>query len=109
MRVCAVIVTYNRPELLGRSVAAAFSQTMKPAAVLVIDNCSDVPAKDVLGGYGEDLQIFRFAENTGGAGGFHFGLAEAFRQGFDAAWLMDDDGTPTEGCLATLVEAVGRG
>jgi len=108
MRVCAVIVTYNRPKLLSRCLAAILGQTMKPASVLVVDNCSQVPATEALREYTKDVQIFRLNENTGGAGGFHVGLAEAFRQGFDAAWLMDDDGTPSEDCLATLVETVGR-
>lgn len=108
MRVCAVIVTYNRPKLLNRCVAAVLDQTMRPASVVVVDNCSQIPAKDVLSAHAEDVQVIRLEENTGGAGGFHVGLAEAFRQGFDAAWLMDDDGMPTEGCLAALVEAVGR-
>jgi GT2 family glycosyltransferase len=35
-------------------------------------------------------------------------MAEAFRQGFDAAWLLDDDGAPSETCLANLVEAGKR-
>ena len=104
MRTCAVIVTYNRSELLIRCVAAALNQTLRPEAVMVIDNCSDIPAVDVLRPYAKEIQIFRFKQNTGGAGGFHFGMAEVFRQGFDAAWLMDDDGAPSDSCLANLVE-----
>jgi rhamnopyranosyl-N-acetylglucosaminyl-diphospho-decaprenol beta-1,3/1,4-galactofuranosyltransferase len=108
MRVCAVIVTYNRPELLKRCVGAVLKQTMRPAAIVVVDNCSQMPAKDALGEYAKDVQVVRLGQNTGGAGGFHVGLAEAFRQGFDAAWLMDDDGMPTDGCLAALLDAIGR-
>jgi rhamnopyranosyl-N-acetylglucosaminyl-diphospho-decaprenol beta-1,3/1,4-galactofuranosyltransferase len=108
MRICAVIVTYNRPELLVRCVRAILSQSLRPASVLVIDNCSHVPAIDVLCCHAKELQIFRFRQNMGGAGGFYFGMAEAFRQGFDAVWLMDDDGVPSESCLRNLVGAAKK-
>jgi rhamnopyranosyl-N-acetylglucosaminyl-diphospho-decaprenol beta-1,3/1,4-galactofuranosyltransferase len=44
------------------------------------------------------------AENLGGAGGFHEGLRLALEHGADLVWLMDDDGVPVEGSLATLLE-----
>jgi rhamnopyranosyl-N-acetylglucosaminyl-diphospho-decaprenol beta-1,3/1,4-galactofuranosyltransferase len=109
MRICAVIVTFNRPQSLIRCMTAVFNQTLRPDAVIVVDNCSNIPVADALRkNFSEDLQVFRFAQNTGGAGGFHFGMAEAFRQGFDAVWLMDDDGMASDSCLATLVKAVNE-
>jgi rhamnopyranosyl-N-acetylglucosaminyl-diphospho-decaprenol beta-1,3/1,4-galactofuranosyltransferase len=108
MRICAVIVTYNRPELLIRCLAGVRNQALRPEAVMVVDNCSHTPAAYVLRRLAKELQIFRFKQNTGGAGGFHFGMAEAFRQGFDAVWLMDDDGIPSESCLANLVEVAKK-
>ena len=44
------------------------------------------------------------AENTGGAGGFHDGLAWAMERGADLVWLMDDDGLPDPDCLGRLLE-----
>jgi rhamnopyranosyl-N-acetylglucosaminyl-diphospho-decaprenol beta-1,3/1,4-galactofuranosyltransferase len=109
MRICAVIVTYNRPEPLIRCVTAVFNQTLRPKTVMIVDNCSNIPAAEVLRHhFAKELQIFRFEQNTGGAGGFHFGMAEAFRQGFDAVWLMDDDGVPSDSCLANLMETGER-
>jgi rhamnopyranosyl-N-acetylglucosaminyl-diphospho-decaprenol beta-1,3/1,4-galactofuranosyltransferase len=108
MRICAVIVTYNRSESLVRCVSAVLNQLRRPDAVIVVDNGSYVPAVDVLRQCTKELQIFRFPENTGGAGGFHFGMAETFRQGFDAVWLMDDDGLPSKSCLANLVDAMNK-
>jgi rhamnopyranosyl-N-acetylglucosaminyl-diphospho-decaprenol beta-1,3/1,4-galactofuranosyltransferase len=108
MRICAVIVTHNRPELLVRCVAAVLNQTLKPQSVIIVDNCSRIPAVDALRPCTKELQIFRFGQNTGGGGGFHFGMAEAFRQGFEAAWLMDDDGVPLESCLMNLVEVAKK-
>ena len=108
MRVCGVIVTYNRPELLVRCVAAVVSQTVKPDTILIVDNCSLVPAADVLREFSNDVQIFRSANNLGGAGGFCFGMSEGFRQGFDAVWLMDDDGVPSAPCLEKLIESAAK-
>jgi rhamnopyranosyl-N-acetylglucosaminyl-diphospho-decaprenol beta-1,3/1,4-galactofuranosyltransferase len=108
MRICTVIVTHNRPELLVRCLAAVLNQTLKPEAIIVVDNSSHIPAADILYQFATKVQIFRFRQNTGGAGGFHFGLAEAFRQGFDAVWLMDDDGVPSDSCLTNLVEVVNK-
>lgn len=108
MRICAVIVTYNRPQPLIRCMTAILDQTLRPDGVMVVDNCSHIPAVEVLHQYALDIQIFRFQKNTGGAGGFHFGMAEAFRQGFDAVWLMDDDGMPADTCLANLIEVAKK-
>jgi rhamnopyranosyl-N-acetylglucosaminyl-diphospho-decaprenol beta-1,3/1,4-galactofuranosyltransferase len=108
MRLCAVIVTFNRPELLIRCVSAVLKQTRRPDAVIVVDNCSDVPAAEILCQFGDAIQVFRFSQNTGGAGGFCFGMAEAFRQDFDAVWLMDDDGMPSTSCLAELLSIVEK-
>lgn len=108
MRICAVIVTYNRPELLARCVRAVVGQSLKPDAVLIVDNCSLVPAAGVLSEFSKEVQIFRSAKNLGGAGGFCFGMSEAFRQEFDAVWLMDDDGVPSAACLAQLIESATK-
>lgn len=106
MRVCAVIVTYNRPQLLQRCITAALGQTVGVDGVVILDNASTPPVHEQLPNLPERVQLRRFATNTGGAGGFHHGLAEVFRQGFDAAWLMDDDGEPAPDCLEQLLNAV---
>jgi rhamnopyranosyl-N-acetylglucosaminyl-diphospho-decaprenol beta-1,3/1,4-galactofuranosyltransferase len=46
-------------------------------------------------------------DNTGGAGGFHDGLAWAVERGADLVWLMDDDGLPDPDCLERLLERDG--
>ena len=43
------------------------------------------------------------ADNRGGAGGFHDGLAWAIERGADLVWLMDDDGLPEPDCLERLL------
>ncbi len=44
------------------------------------------------------------ADNRGGAGGFHVGLAAAVDRGADLVWLMDDDGIPEPDCLKVLLD-----
>ena len=52
------------------------------------------------------LSVLELETNTGGAGGFHAGLAEALRRDADLVWLMDDDGTPAPDCLELLLPSV---
>lgn len=42
--------------------------------------------------------------NSGGAGGFHYGLKKAYEADqFSTFWMMDDDGYPEESCLENLL------
>lgn len=45
-------------------------------------------------------------ENTGSAGGWRRSIQFAMDEGFDAVWLMDDDGFPHEAALAALEGAM---
>ena len=93
-RVCAVIVTYNRPELLCRCVKRLFEQDY-PIDVLIYDNHSSTDTKAALCAEGlltEKVFYFYADENTGGSGGFHNGMKMALEKGYDDLLLMDDDG-----------------
>ena len=75
--------------------------------MLVVDNHSSDHTPQVLAdeqGRGRlPLQVIRTEENLGGAGGFHLGLRTAYEQGWDRAWLMDDDVVPAPDCLTVLM------
>ena len=43
--------------------------------------------------------------NTGGAGGFAYGLALALADAADLVWLMDDDTVPEPGALRAMLDA----
>ena len=101
MRVAAVVVTFNRLPLLKRLVAR-LREVEELDEVLVVDNAStDGTAAWLAGQDGVEVRVL--ATNSGGAGGFHDGLAWAMERGADLAWLMDDDGLPEPGCLARLL------
>ncbi len=101
-RVVAVVVTFNRLGLLQRLVDR-LRQVPEVDEVLVIDNASTDGTGEWLAGR-TDVHARTLTDNSGGAGGFHDGLAWAMERGADLAWLMDDDGLPEPGCLATLLE-----
>ena len=105
-RTVAVVVTFNRLELLQRLVAR-LGETDGVAAVLVVDNASTDGTGAWLAGRtttGEVPLLSRsITTNRGGAGGFHDGLAWAIDEDADLVWLMDDDGLPDPDCLTTLL------
>ena len=102
--VAVVVVTYNRADLLGRTLDGLAAQTHEPDAVIVVDNASEDHTREVLDAHrGLRLQRIHLDENTGGAGGFRAGVEAAYDQGFDRIWLMDDDVVPAPDCLALLM------
>ncbi len=110
-KVCAIIVTFNRAELLCRCVKAILNQTY-PVHILIYDNHSKKPAEDILRQEGipiDDKFSFTYYyadENSGGAGGFHNGLKMAMEKGFDEFILMDDDGYPiNKDTISELIKA----
>ncbi|WP_240771161.1 glycosyltransferase [Nocardioides sp. GY 10113] len=110
MRVQAVVVTYNRLDLLRRLVERLRSLDGLDR-ILVIDNASTDGTGDWLreAAAAHPALAHRTLErNTGGAGGFHDGLEWALEEGADLVWLMDDDGLPAPDCLDLLLERVQR-
>lgn len=106
-RVCAVVVTHNRPQELRRVVAALQSQTRMPDRIVVLDNGSRVPASVTLSDF-RRIEVIRKEENTGGAGGFALGLAMALTGEPEWVWLMDDDAVPRPRALSALLSAAAR-
>jgi GT2 family glycosyltransferase len=104
--VAAVVVTYNRKELLSSCLEALFAQTKPPDAIIVVDNAS-TDGTDLflsgISGRAPGIEVISLRENTGGAGGFAAGLAEASRLGHSWAWLMDDDALPALDALEQLL------
>lgn len=111
-RVVAVVVTWNRRDLLERLLRAIEAQDRLPDEVVVVDNASTDDTPEVIGRLATELrtplQVLRLDRNTGGAGGFHAGMARAVELGADLLWLMDDDGVPPADCLSTLLGYTDR-
>jgi rhamnopyranosyl-N-acetylglucosaminyl-diphospho-decaprenol beta-1,3/1,4-galactofuranosyltransferase len=104
-RVIAVIVTYNRRDLLLESLGAVSGQDRPPDRVIVVDNAStDGTAAAVLASF-PAVHLAELGVNYGGAGGFAYGMAQALVDGADLIWLMDDDTVPAPGALEALLQA----
>lgn len=106
--VVAVVVTWNRHDLLLEVLSALRSQTLPVSRVVVVDNASTDGTAETLRAQGEDVVTVTARTNTGGAGGFAIGIRRALELGCDAVWLMDDDTVPEPEALAALVRARGE-
>ena len=104
-RVVAVVVTYNRRDLVLESLAALAAQARRPDAVIVVDNASTDGTADAVRALDSDVILHELERNTGGAGGFAYGIAAALRSAADLVWLMDDDTVPEPDALAALLDA----
>lgn len=105
-RVTAVVVTYNRKELLKECLSALVKQNYQTLQVLIVDNASTDGTHDYIVDLIDNKKIIYLntGENLGGAGGFNFGMKEAMRMGCDYIWLMDDDCVVHEDSLVELIK-----
>lgn len=106
IRVIAVVLTYNRQELLQRCLEAIRKQTRRCDDILVINNASTDGTREMLeNGKYSDLKVYSLKKNTGAAGGFNAGFRLAYDNGADYVWMMDDDVIPDTTALERLLEA----
>lgn len=109
IKVCAVVVTYNRKELLQECLDAILGQTSFIEKLIVVDNNSNDGTEETLRAnhYLEKdvVEYIKLAENIGGAGGFYEGMKKAKEYQPNWVWIMDDDTIPTENCLEELLNA----
>lgn len=94
--IAAVVVTYNRKELLAQNISMLLNQTWPFDRIFIIDNCSSDGTEEYLQkkGWLDDKKFvyIRTPSNIGGAGGFYTGVKSAYEAGADWIVLMDDDG-----------------
>lgn len=107
--IAAVVVTYNRVELLLECIAGLLAQTRPLDHILLIDNASTDGTAERLQASGlldhPKIEYVALPANIGGAGGFHEGLHLASEAGYDWIWLMDDDAEPEPDCLEKMAAA----
>ncbi|CAM4306347.1 glycosyltransferase family 2 protein [Vreelandella rituensis] len=105
-KVIAVVLTYNRQDLLQQCLDAIYSQTYSCDQVVVIDNASDDGTQKMLSGLNyPNLKVYLLSYNVGAAGGFNAGFRIAYQEGADYVWMMDDDVIPEPCALQRLTEA----
>jgi|YelNatPaOPRAMG01_1025707.scaffolds.fasta_scaffold60829_1 rhamnopyranosyl-N-acetylglucosaminyl-diphospho-decaprenol beta-1,3/1,4-galactofuranosyltransferase len=103
--VAAVVVTYNRKDLLRQCLDGILRQTRPVDAIYVVDNAStDGTGQMIAAEYADRVIYERLPENTGGAGGFHHGMKRPYEDGHDWIWVIDDDVVHDPDCLKALLE-----
>jgi rhamnopyranosyl-N-acetylglucosaminyl-diphospho-decaprenol beta-1,3/1,4-galactofuranosyltransferase len=113
MQVCAITVAYNNPEELARLLLSLQSQTSLNGLIL-LDNSREeyLNENEAIFRTQEDRYQFTHLvhprENIGSAGAFCQGMKIAHEKGFDWIWLLDQDGTVENGCLASLLRNTGQ-
>ena len=87
MNIIAVVVTYNRRELLKRNIACLRLNT--PVSSIVVVNNGSTDGTGAWLDEQEDLTVIH-QENVGGSGGFYRGIQYAYQAGAtgSGAWTM---------------------
>jgi GT2 family glycosyltransferase len=105
VKVTALVVTYNRLELLKECLKALSTQDESLKHVLVVNNNSTDGTGEFLESIEDPKVIVKnLNENLGGAGGFSYGI-KYFSENIDddAIWIMDDDTIVQKECLKNMI------
>lgn len=113
--IAAVVVTYNRKDLLLECIGCLRAQDFSAAPqapettldILVIDNASTDGTAEALAPLISEgaIHYWNTGANLGGAGGFNFGMRTAVEEGYDYVWVMDDDCMPHPDTLLGFLSA----
>ena len=103
-----VITTHNRCALLRRCIDGLLRQDAPVDRIVVVDNASADDTSLLFkkdGAFFGDRRIdyVGLETNSGGAGGFHTGIAHAMERGCDWILVMDDDAYPESNAVTRLM------
>lgn len=113
MKICAVIVTYNRIDKLRKTLQAFDELTECPDKVYIVDNHSSDDTPNYLRQWLKeskkfDKEVIKLSENLGGSGGFYAGLEKALNDSFDWIWVSDDDAYPEKDVFKCMIEFIDK-
>ena len=108
--VLAVVVTYNRLNMLKEVVSALLEQSV-PCDILIVDNAStdetSAWTKSFIESHNAIVSSVIYENtgaNLGGAGGFNYGMRRGVEMGYDYVWIMDDDAIAQADALEELLK-----
>ena len=106
-KVIAVVVTYNRKELLKQAIEALLNQEYDNCDILIVDNASTDGTEEYIANLLNNSKIIyeNTGANLGGAGGFNYGIKKAIELGYEYIWIMDDDTIPYKDSLKELINS----
>lgn len=102
-----VLVHYGRPEVTRACLASLAQHETVPHTVVVVDHGPAPGLQGQLDGAHPDLRILADLDNPGFAAGCNRGAAEAFDQGADAVWFLNNDAR-LAGPLLGVLQAQAR-
>lgn len=94
MKYVAVVVTYNRLQLLKKCIDNLVQQTKQIQKILIINNGSTKETFEYLVDKEEknkNIRCIHLENNCGGSGGFYIGIKNALEEDSDFMILLDDD------------------
>ncbi len=104
--VLAVVVSYNRCELLLKCIDCLLAQEGASCDVLIVDNASTDGTCEAVSALADKRIIYHnTGRNIGGAGGFNMGMRLGVEKGYTHLWLMDDDTLVKPDSLCELINA----
>jgi len=106
MKIVAVVVTFNRLELLKECITSLRNQTRKLDEIIVVNNDSSDGTKEWLSDQKDLTKIHQ--ANLGGAGGFYTGIKVAYENGYDWIWIMDDDAEAESNTLSKMTVKLSK-
>ncbi len=107
VKVAAIVVTYNRKDLLLENIDCLMRQTERTVMdIIIVNNASTDGTEDALVRFIDNnaLICLNTDSNLGGAGGFQFGMRYAAEHDYTHAWVMDDDCMPKDNALEELLK-----
>jgi rhamnopyranosyl-N-acetylglucosaminyl-diphospho-decaprenol beta-1,3/1,4-galactofuranosyltransferase len=107
-RVGALVVTYNRKDLLRECLTAVRNQSRAVDHIVVVDGASTDGTPEMLAEEFPEVELVRLAQNEGASGGFHEALRVGLERDMDWLWTMDDDTIPSPDALEQLLAGLAR-
>ena len=107
----AIIVTYNRLELLKECINSLLNSD-EVVDILVVNNNSTDGTKEYLNNLSNNgnnkTYVYNLETNLNGAGGFNFGIKKALEHNYKYFWIMDDDTIVYKNSLSVLYKVANE-
>ncbi|MFQ5873295.1 MAG: glycosyltransferase [Dehalococcoidia bacterium] len=105
VKIAAVVLTFNRRELLWQVLESVMGQTRPVDEIIVVDNASTDGTPSMLREHFPQVTYLLMVENLGPAGGRAAGMKAAYERGHGWIWLCDDDILPERTSLERCLES----
>lgn len=91
MKLYALIITYKNVASLKKCLNRLFLQSEFLNKIVVVNNASNDETEIYLKSLMDKVDVINLKNNTGGAGGYYYGLNYCVEKGADWVWCVEDD------------------